>query len=120
MAGCRAVRSQLVALAVLAACRGESAPRAGAGSAAAAAHAGPASSEDALVGLWQARRRFGPDARGPLTLRRGPGGWTADFLGGAHPVRADGDQLAFALPGDAGAFRGRLAADGRRITGHWT
>ncbi|HEX3473860.1 MAG TPA: serine hydrolase, partial [Kofleriaceae bacterium] len=47
-------------------------------------------------------------------------GWTADFLGGAHPVRADGDQLAFALPGDAGAFRGRLAADGRRITGHWT
>jgi CubicO group peptidase (beta-lactamase class C family) len=73
-----------------------------------------------LVGLWQARRRFGPDARGPLTLRRGPGGWTADFVGGVHPVRADGDGLAFALPGDAGAFRGRLAADGRRITGHWT
>jgi len=111
-----------VVLAVVAACRGEPgapAPRAGAGSAAAAVHDGPAATGDALVGLWQARRSFGP-ARGPLTLRRGPGGWTAEFQGGAHPVGADRDGLAFALPGDAGAFRGRLAADGRRITGHWT
>lgn len=110
-------------LAVLAACRGQPAPPvppAGAGSAAAVGHDGSAATGDALVGLWQAHRRFGPDARGPLTLRRESGGWTAEFLGAAHPVRADRDGLALALPGDAGAFRGRLAADGRRITGHWT
>jgi CubicO group peptidase (beta-lactamase class C family) len=117
MSGRSSVLSCLGAgLVVLAACRGEPASRATAG----VAHAGSAPTDDALVGLWQARRRFGPDARGPLTLRRAPGGWTADFLGAVHPVRSDRDGLAFELPGDAGAFRGRLAADGHRITGHWT
>jgi len=101
-----------VALATLAACRGDAgspAPR-----------ASPAAvSGGSLAGLWHATRRFGPDSRGPLVMRRGPAGWTADLLGGTHPVRADRDGLAFELAG-AGAFRGQLADDGSRITGHWT
>ena len=86
----------------------------------AATAAAPIAGDDALVGLWRARRQFGPDARGPLLLQRRAGRWTADFLGRVHPVDADRRGLAFALPDDAGAFRGQLSADARRITGHWT
>jgi CubicO group peptidase (beta-lactamase class C family) len=88
------------------------AAQAGSGSAAALA-------DDALVGLWHARRRFGPDARGPLMLQRGPDGWTADFVGRRVAVRDARGELAFELPGDQGSFRGRLVAGGR-IAGHWT
>src|SRR6185295_9744142 len=76
--------------------------------------------DDALIGLWKAKRRFGPDARGPLMLQRGPAGWTADFVGERLAVRADHAGLAFELPGGDGGFLGQLAADGRRIVGHWT
>ncbi|HEX3763808.1 MAG TPA: hypothetical protein VHW23_34165 [Kofleriaceae bacterium] len=107
------IRSGLgVVFAVLAACRGDAASP--------APRLAPAAAGDPLVGLWQATRRFGPDTRGPLVVRRGPGGWTADFLGRAQPVRTGRDGLVFELAGDGGAFRGQLAADGRRIAGHWT
>jgi len=76
--------------------------------------------DDELVGLWQAKRRFGPDARGPLVLRRGPDGWTADFLGRLRPVVADRVGLAFKLPDGEGSFLGQLAPGGGRILGHWT
>lgn len=102
------------ALIALAACQGSSPPMLPAAPAAAPP------TGDELVGLWKAKRRFGPDARGPLMLRRGPGGWTADFLGRLRPVRAEAGELAFELPDDAGGFRGRLAAGERQIIGHWT
>lgn len=94
----------------LAACRGE------------ARTPGPKSETDAddLVGLWTARRRFGPDARGPLTLRTESDGWTADFLGRLRPVTANAAELRFELPGGEGSFRGQLSPDRRRIAGHWT
>ncbi len=48
-----------------------------------------------LVGLWKAKRWFGPDARGPLVIQRTPSGWTADFVGRTLPVQAEGSGLSF-------------------------
>ena len=71
-----------------------------------------------LSGLWQAKRRFGPDAQGTLILQRADGGYVAEIAGRVVPVRLQGDELAFDLPGDRGGFRGRF--EGRAIVrGHW-
>ncbi len=81
----------------------------------------PASGENAaaeLAGLWKAKRRFGPDARGTLIVRRVDGGLRAEIVGRRVAVREEGGELSFALPDGQGAFRGRLEADGS-IGGHW-
>jgi len=71
-----------------------------------------------LSGLWKAKRRFGPDAQGPLILERANGGYVADIAGRVVPVRVEGAELAFDLPGDRGSFRGRF--EGRAlIRGYW-
>jgi CubicO group peptidase (beta-lactamase class C family) len=71
-----------------------------------------------LSGLWQAKRRFGPDARGTLILERANGLYVADIAGRTVPARVERDEIAFDLPGDRGGFRGRF--EGRTIIrGHW-
>ena len=86
---------------------------------AALAAAEPASAgADELVGLWQAKRWFGPFARGPLTLRRSGEIWTATMIGQDFPVRVEGQTLSFDLPHSQGAFRGRLPDRGV-LLGHW-
>ncbi len=75
---------------------------------------------DELVGLWSARRWYGPYARGELVLGKTPGGWFADFMGDLYPVRAEGAQLLFDLPDGQGSFRGRMPQGAGDITGHWT
>lgn len=75
--------------------------------------------DPSLAGLWKATRRFGPDARGPLVLFRRAGDWIADLDGQQLPMRVEGKELSFALPGDAGAFRARLDGDAAAIRGHW-
>jgi len=79
-----------------------------------------AAGDTSLVGLWAAKKRFGPDLRGQLVMdRRGGGGeWRAAIAGGQSTiVRAAGDSMWFALPG--GSFNGRLDARHRAITGQW-
>src|SRR4051812_11935088 len=68
-----------------------------------------------LAGLWQARRRFGPDIRGPLVVQRR----FADVAGHRLPVQWKGDTITFELPDGEGSFRGYVTP-GRRIEGHWT
>src|SRR5262249_5209175 len=80
--------------------------------------ASAAAPPDTLVGLWKARRWFGPEARGPLIIQRGATGWTADFMGRALPIRSEGSELTFALPNRKGAWRGRLEPGGT-LLGHW-
>lgn len=75
-------------------------------------------SADELAGLWKAERHFGPNARGPLIIRRIDGGYIADFVGQAPIVKADGERLAFDMPDNEGKFDGRLEKDGS-ISGHW-
>ena len=72
---------------------------------------------DELGGLWTAKRRFGPDVRGPLVIERSGDRYTADMMGRLLPVRVDGDELSFAWLGEQGAFRGALR--GNEIRGVW-
>jgi CubicO group peptidase (beta-lactamase class C family) len=83
-----------------------------------AAQPAPPARARSLAGLWKANKRFGPDARGTLLIRRSNGGWTADLAGQILPARMEGKELVFALPGGRGWFRGRPDGAGG-ITGHW-
>jgi CubicO group peptidase (beta-lactamase class C family) len=71
-----------------------------------------------LTGLWKAKRRFGPEARGPLLLTRRGAGYSADFMGFVVPVRVSGGELSFELPNQLGSFRGKPRA-GSTIRGLW-
>jgi CubicO group peptidase (beta-lactamase class C family) len=68
---------------------------------------GQSAPED-LTGLWYARLRFGPDVRGRLMVDRANGAWRASLAGRTTSVRVRGDSLTFELPGNAGAFLGRM------------
>ncbi len=83
----------------------------------AGAPAAPSVQAADLTGLWSAKRRFGPDSVGRLIVTRLGDSWVADMAGRTIPVRIEGRSLAFDLPGDRGAFRGRL--DGGAIRGRW-
>jgi hypothetical protein len=74
-----------------------------------AAHAEPA---DDLTGLWKAKRWFGPEARGPLIVRKSGAGYEADMAGYVVPARMDRGELVFDLPNALGRFRGKW--EGRR------
>src|SRR6185295_3137997 len=73
---------------------------------------------DELAGLWKAKRRFGPDARGLLVLQRAGAAYSAEMVGRTVPVRDEKGELSFELPNGEGAFRGRLQTGGA-IAGHW-
>jgi CubicO group peptidase (beta-lactamase class C family) len=72
-----------------------------------------------LAGLWEAKLRFGPDIRGPLTIERAAGAWRAEIAGVSTDARVRGDTISFDLPDGRGAFRGLLGPGRRRIVGHW-
>ncbi|MDQ3283507.1 MAG: beta-lactamase family protein [Acidobacteriota bacterium] len=63
-----------------------------------------------LSGVWEAKRRFGPDARGAIILQREGTAWRGDFLGRQFPVQEQNGVLTFTLP--EGSFRGRIGHDG--------
>src|ERR1700683_2300084 len=80
----------------------------------------------ALVGLWGSEQSFGPLVRGELTIDARGDEWRARIAGYDVPVQHTSfdhtnGEIRFALPGDAGKFRGRLhlSASGKRIVGHW-
>jgi CubicO group peptidase (beta-lactamase class C family) len=85
--------------------------------------AGPAAAADRpaaareLIGLWSARRHFGPEVQGALTMEDSGGAWTARIAGRTAAVRRQGDDVSFELADRQGAFRGRL--QGGRVVGHW-
>lgn len=70
-----------------------------------------------LVGLWKAKKRFGPDARGPLIIQRDGAVYIADMVGRRMPVRIDQGELTFDLRDKQGTFRGKPEA--KNIIGHW-
>lgn len=72
-----------------------------------------------LVGLWEARRSFGPEIEGPVILREEDGHFSAEIAGYSVPVQVSGDEIAFEVPGERGAFRGRRINQDGIVTGHW-
>ena len=73
---------------------------------------------DDLSGLWKAKKWFGPDVRGQLIIERVAGRLRADIAGRNAPVIRNGEELAFELPGNGGAFSGKFEGTGI-IRGHW-
>jgi CubicO group peptidase (beta-lactamase class C family) len=84
---------------------------------AASAAGAQATGDTSLVGLWAAKKRFGPDLRGRLVISREAGEWRAEIAGRSTPARASGDTMSFGMPG--GSFTGRFDARRSSITGHW-
>lgn len=78
----------------------------------------PAAAPADLAGLWKATRHFGPAAVGRLIITRTGQSYAADLAGHAVAVRREGPTLSFDLPGDRGAFRGRLERGGG-VRGYW-
>jgi CubicO group peptidase (beta-lactamase class C family) len=70
-----------------------------------------------MAGLWKAKKRFGPDARGTLIMQRSGRTYTADMGGRTVPVNDTNGELTFTLP-TGGTFRGKLDDKGV-IRGHW-
>jgi CubicO group peptidase (beta-lactamase class C family) len=81
--------------------------------------AGQHPADSTLVGVWGSELAYGPLVRGELTVvRRGPT-WNARIAGLEATPRITADTIRFALPGDAGTFRGRFAPDRTTIAGFW-
>jgi hypothetical protein len=72
-----------------------------------------------LLGLWGSEQSFGPMVRGELTIDARSDQWRARIAGYEVPVEQSKDEIHFALPGEAGKFRGHLSANGEQILGHW-
>jgi CubicO group peptidase (beta-lactamase class C family) len=74
--------------------------------------------DTSLVGLWQAKRWFGPELRGALRLVRTGNRWEASIGPRTVAAYVGRDSVFFDIPA-GGAFRGRLKPDGSSMNGHW-
>ncbi len=83
-----------------------------------AAH-GQTAGRGVTAGLWEAKRRFGPDVRGLLSITQAADGWRADVAGVRAPVRISGDSVSFTLPNRGGSLIAYLSRDRSTISGHW-
>jgi hypothetical protein len=73
-----------------------------------------------LAGVWQAKLRFGPDVRGPLTIARDADAWRGEIAGRTAVATVTGDHVRFTLAQDLGSFDGRFTDTKRtKIEGHW-
>jgi CubicO group peptidase (beta-lactamase class C family) len=72
-----------------------------------------------LVGLWEAKRIFGPDIRGTLTIDHSSAGWRAEIAGRCAPVQIKDGAVSFQLPGAKGSFKGKFDSDVLRLAGSW-
>ena len=73
-----------------------------------------------LAGLWEAKKRFGPEVRGTLSVRQTGNDWQAEIAGRFAPVKLERDSVSFELPDKQGKFRGRFDVRRTKIVGHWT
>ena len=72
-----------------------------------------------LVGLWEAKRRFGPDIRGRMILRKVNGALEVEVAGVSSRVKTVGNAISFELSGDRGRFEGKYDVGRTTISGHW-
>ena len=72
--------------------------------------------DTSLVGLWYAKRYFGPEVRGELIVERTGDRWQASIGARTADVRVARDSVSFDLP-SAARFKGRIVRN--RIVGQW-
>jgi hypothetical protein len=72
-----------------------------------------------LAGLWEAKRRFGPDVRGTLRIRQAGDAWWAELAGRTAQAKVASEDITFELPGRQGSFNGRFEARRAKIVGQW-
>src|SRR5687768_16864307 len=74
-----------------------------------------------LAGLWEAKKRFGPDIRGTLTIAQDADTWRGEIAGRTAPVQVREDAVTLALGdgGGEGKFLGKFDKGRTRIVGHW-
>jgi CubicO group peptidase (beta-lactamase class C family) len=77
-----------------------------------------AAQDTSLVGLWHAKRWFGPEVRGELLLLRSGDRWQAHIGPRTADVRMARDSVSFDLP-SGGTFKGRRIRNGGAIEGQW-
>ena len=78
-----------------------------------------ARSTSTLEGVWEAKRDFGPAARGTLDISRSGAIWRAHIAQFDVPLSFQNGRLLFELPGGQGRFDGRLYKNGSLIRGYW-
>lgn len=69
------------------------------------------------VGLWCAKRHFGPELKGDLAIQHRGDYWIAEIGGVTEFVTVSDNQISFEISGEQGGFRGRFTGD--QIIGHW-
>ena len=74
--------------------------------------------DTSLVGLWYAKRYFGPEVRGQLIVQRTGERWQASIGARTADVRVARDSVSFDLPG-AARFKGRISRNRASIVGQW-
>ena len=72
-----------------------------------------------LIGLWEARRHFGPQVRGKLVIDSTALGWRAAIAGRMTDTRVAGDSVSFTLPDSSASFTGRFERRREQIVGQW-
>ena len=72
-----------------------------------------------LVGLWEAKHRFGPAVRGTLLVKQSANDWRAEIAGRNAQVEVRGDSVFLKLPDGEGSFEGKFDPRRSRIVGHW-
>ncbi len=72
-----------------------------------------------LEGLWEAKRRFGPDVRGNLHIKKTGSGWKAEIAGKSVVVNVTDDAVSFQLPDGKESFQGKFDLRRTKIVGHW-
>jgi CubicO group peptidase (beta-lactamase class C family) len=78
-----------------------------------------ASGSGVTEGLWEGKRRFGPERRGSLSIVQESEGWRAEVAGARARVRLSGDTVSFTLPDEGGSLIAYLSNDRSTISGHW-
>ena len=72
-----------------------------------------------LVGLWEAKLRFGPEIRGTLIVRQAANQWLAEIAGRTVTAKLEGDAISFVMPDGQSRFLGRFLSQRSKIVGHW-
>ena len=74
--------------------------------------------DTSLVGLWEAKRRYGPDLGGELVLRGDGSTWRATIASRATSVSVVRDSVYADFP-NGGTFVGHFARNRAAIRGNW-